>query len=101
MLLTKRFTITISKAALGDIEIAKFYYDEQLEGLGKRFTYQVKSSINKLSTHPYFQVRYKNIRCAPVSKFPFLIHFSVNDAKKAIEIFAIIHTAKNPETYHQ
>jgi len=98
-LASKRFSISISQAALGDIEMAKLYYEAKLKGLGNRFTNQVKYSINKLSIHPYFQVRYKNIRCVPIPKFPFLIHFYVNEEEKVIEIFALIHTARNPDIF--
>lgn len=95
----KKFSIQIAEAAIGDIEIARSFYEERKMGLGIRFVKEVKTTISRLENHPFFEIRYRNIRCAPVSKFPFLVHFSVDEPSRKVEVFAIVHTSRNPESY--
>ncbi len=46
------FKIIIAPEAIEDIRQAVFWYDEQLKGLGRRFSDQVKISINLLKNNP-------------------------------------------------
>jgi hypothetical protein len=91
-----RFSISISSAALLDIESAKNYYEEKQKGLGIRFGKTIRNSISSLPKQPYFQIRYSDIRCKPIPKFPFMIHFSIDETKNRINIYGVIHTSKNP-----
>lgn len=79
------------------LQLAIDYYNHQQRGLGKRFGLAVKNASKQLEKNPFFQVRYDEIRCLPVHKFPLMIHFSVNEAHKTVRIFAILHTSLNPE----
>ena len=79
---SKRFKVSISQAAMQDIREAAQYYEETQNRLGKRFKDSVKKSIQALEINPLFQIRYKNIRCLPLAKFPYMIHYSVNETTK-------------------
>lgn len=93
----KHFKVIISPYAHNDIEQAMDYYNEQTRGLGKRFLKEVKNTANSINKNPFFQIRYNDVRCLLVKKFPFMIHYSVNEKNKLIFIHAVIHTSLNPE----
>jgi mRNA-degrading endonuclease RelE of RelBE toxin-antitoxin system len=92
------YKIRIHKKALHDIQEASNWYNRQLPGLGKRFQNQVKKQINSLkTTATHHSIRYSDVRCNLVKKFPFLIHYVVNESE--VEVFAVIHTSRNPEIW--
>ena len=98
----KRFKIKIDKEALTDIQEATDWYNQKVEGLGTRFQKQVKLQINSLKNNPEsYRRRYADVRCMLIKKFPFLIHFTINEPKHIVEIFAVIHTSRNPKIWKQ
>lgn len=94
------YKINIDVDALNDIQDATDWYELQLKGLGIRYKNQVKKQINSLKKNPHlYAIKYNEIRCRKIEKFPFLIHYKVNDQLKLIEIFAVFHTSRNPEIW--
>ena len=45
------------------------------------------------------QIEYRDLRHASVHRFPYLIHYQVDEDKKAVFIFAITHTSRNPQLW--
>lgn len=94
------FTISIDEEALIDIQQGTDWYNQQLDGLGQRFQKQVKSQILSLKrNHSSYSIRYKDVRCMPIKKFPFMVHFSVDESQRIVEVFAVIHTRRNPSIW--
>jgi plasmid stabilization system protein ParE len=95
------YNIKIDEDALHDLREIVIWYNSQLQNLGLRFHKQVKSQINSLKTQPYIcTIRYKDVRCMLVKKFPFMIHYTINEESYLIEIFAIFHTSRNPKIWN-
>lgn len=92
------FTILIEDRAAEDIQDGIDYYDEKQVGLGRKFKDAVDKEFIIMEQNPFYQIRYNNIRCKIVKKFPYLIHFEVNEAEKIANVFAVINTSKNPDT---
>ncbi len=92
------FEIALEKRALQDLEKGVEYYNEQQKGLGKRFSKEVNNSFTVLTKNPFFQIRYDDIRCLPVKKFPYMIHFTVNEKENSVIVYAIIHDSLDPQT---
>ncbi|KAA6436631.1 hypothetical protein FEM33_21030 [Dyadobacter flavalbus] len=91
------FQILLSSHAIQDIEESMSYYEEKLMGLGLRFYNQVESTINQIARNPFiYSVKYESIRCANVWKFPFLIHFSIDESFKIVTILAVYNTYQRP-----
>jgi hypothetical protein len=88
----KSFRIIIDDDALLYIKEAVDWYDKHGENLGSRFKKSVKQQINiiKSNAHSY-SVRYKNVHCTLVKKFPFLIHFVIDEKNNVVKILAVIH----------
>ena len=93
-----KYKILIDEEALSDIQEATEWYNEQLQDLGSRFQKQVKSQINSLKTDAEIHTnRYENVRCMLIKKFPFMVHYTVDNL--TVNIFAILHTSRNPKIW--
>ena len=97
-----RFQLKIDTDALNDIQEAFEWYETQLKGLGLRYKTQAKKQINSLKKDPYlFNIKYNEIRCRKIEKFPFLIHYLINENTKTVTVFAVFHTSRNPEIWNK
>lgn len=91
------FRIKIDPGALLDIQEATNWYNKQIAGLGSRFQKQVKQQINSLKVNAKsYGIRYSDVRCMTIKKFPFLVHFIIEDLTGTVKVFAVIHTSRNP-----
>ncbi len=98
----KKYKIKIEPVALADIQEITDWYNEQQAGVGKNFQASVIKHINSLSNIPQgYPIRYKEIRCAPIHKFPYMIHFFINDETNTVEVLAVINTSRNPKIWDQ
>ncbi len=95
-----QYKISIDQDALFDIQQATDWYNEQLLELGGRFQEQVKTQIDSLRINPaIYSIRYENVRCMLIKKFPFLVHFAINEKQNFVEVFAVFHTSRNPQIW--
>jgi plasmid stabilization system protein ParE len=99
--MAEEFTIEIEPEALDDIQKAIDYYNSQKTGLGKRFYKKIERSFEFLKKHAFsFAVRYDDIRCMPLKKFPYLIHYRIKEKpQKIISIKAVFSTHRDPEDW--
>lgn len=69
------------------------WYNNQVSLLGNNFLNQISISLELISRLPHLTyVRYSpNIRCCIIPRFPFMIHYQVDDVKQAILIIAMLH----------
>jgi len=92
------YKIKVFPEALTDIQKATDWYNEQSYGVGTRFQKQVIKQIDKLSTTAEgYKIRYSEVRCMVIKKFPFMVHFLIED--ETVVIFAILHTSRNPKIW--
>ena len=97
-----RFQLKIDTDALNDIQETFEWYETQLKGLGLRYKTQAKKQINSLKKDPYlFSIKYNEIRCRKIEKFPFLIHYLINENTKTVTVYAVFHTSRNPEIWNK
>jgi toxin ParE1/3/4 len=91
------FNIRIEDRATQDIQNGFDYYEELQEGLGIRFNQEVFHAVEILRSNPFFQIRYNSFRCFPIRRFPFMIHYEVDENLKTITIYAVINTYLDPK----
>ena len=85
--------LPIAKLELDD---AIEYYELQLEGLGKRYKEEVRSSLKRISIFPIAWTLIRpNIRKCVMHKFPYNILYSID--KNTILIIAIAHHHRQPD----
>ncbi len=90
------FEIVIEPPALQDIQEAIDYYDEQQVGLGEKFESELNKYFTTLLNIPFFQIRYDKNRCLPLKKFPYMIHYTVDEENEWIVIRAVLNTHRDP-----
>jgi len=85
-----------------DIRKAALWYNKQQNGLGKRFTTEVREKVNFLKQNPKaLNVRYNSIRTAVLNVFPFMVHFTIDEKNKTIIISAVLHTSRDPNIWDE
>ena len=93
----KQFTFIFSPKALNDIEEAKDYYDTIGVDVGIKFISQLQLSLLAIKRNPLFaSIRYEDIRCAQIKKFPYLIHYHIDEKKLLVRILAVYSTHREP-----
>ena len=75
------------------------YYESLSTGLGKRFRQNFLIAIGKIKANPFYaSVRYDNVRFAAVNKFPYAAHYTVDDVRKYVIIYAVLGFRQDPDT---
>lgn len=92
------FKVIIVERADLEIEEAYLYYENIQEGLGIRFVLEYEKYLKTLKNIPFFEQRYQAVRILPLKKFPYSIHFSVDELQSTVTIHAVICDYQNPET---
>lgn len=93
------YTVYIDKRAVDDIRCAIDYYESKVLGLGEKFEIEVDEYINSLELNPFFEIRYNDVRCLPLKKFPYMIHFRIDKVINKVFIDAVLHTSLDPKIW--
>jgi len=95
-----KFKVKVEPQALADIQEISDWYNEKQTGLGKRFQTSAIKQIDGLCKNPHVcAIRYKEIRCLLVKKFPYMAHFYINEETQTVEVLAVISTSRNPKIW--
>lgn len=95
-------TVKIQPAARTDIQEVIQWYNDQQTGLGARFLANLTDAIRRIARSPgIFQVRYRNVRQAPVKKFPIAVFYFYLKEEKQVVVTAIMHTARDPQAWKE
>ena len=98
----KKYKVKIEPEGLADIQEITDWYNEAQAGLGTRFQKTVIRHINSLSKDPHiYAIRYKEIRCVIIKKFPHMAHFYINDENSTVEVLAVICTGRDPKLWEE
>ena len=90
------YKIVVDPKAIIDIQSAMNYYEKQQSGLGEKFLKVINKHFQALENKPFYRIRYDNVRCLPLKKFPYMVHFTISEEKQLVIIRAIFHTSRNP-----
>jgi plasmid stabilization system protein ParE len=83
-----------------DIREAAKWYNKKSQGLGKRFTTEVREKVRFIKQNPTASnVRYDDVRTAVLSIFPYMVHYAVDEPNKTIIVSAVFHTSRDPELW--
>lgn len=85
-----------------DIKETNKFYNSRKKGLGKEFVSTVKLELNTILNNPFlFEIKYKNTRIAFIKRFPFGIHFEIQENTHRIVVKGIYHTTRNSEIWYE
>ena len=87
---------TLIRAEL-ELDEEVFYYENIQKGLGERFLLDYENQLDTLYNFPFFENKYSSVRVLPLKKFPYTIHFTINETEKLVSIQAITCDYQNPE----
>ena len=91
------YQILFSPAAKLDLEEALQHYEAISLTLGERFTNHLDDRLELLSITPGAgAIRYEDVRCTFIEKFPYLIHYTVDNVQEAVTVLRIFHTSRKP-----
>jgi hypothetical protein len=97
-----KYKVKIEPEALADIQEITDWYNEAQAGLGGRFQKAAIKQINTLSNDPQiYAIRYKEIRCVVIKKFPYMVHYYINNENNTVEVLAVISTDRNPKIWQE
>ena len=83
-----------------DIQEAAIWYNTKQKGLGKKFTSSIRKKVHFIRQNPKaVSFRYGDSRTAVLDRFPYMIHFTVDDHKKIIIISAVLSMHRNPQIW--
>jgi len=90
--------IQLSKEAELDLIAAVTWYEIQREGLGTEFELSIEACLFRIARLAQsHQIRYKNTRVAFIGRFPYGIHYFIEEDK--IFVIAIFHMSRDPERW--
>ena len=94
------FNVIASDEAQREWDAAVNWYETQQPGVGLRFDNELRSFLHTLSERPErFRLATKLTRKARVpAPWPYSIYFTVNKAHREINIQAVWHDKRNPDT---
>jgi len=91
------YTISITPTAADDISVAIEYYNALATDLGYRFADVIGAYLERIAITPTASaVRYKNVRCKLVARFPFLITYTIDETNRSVSILRIFNTYQEP-----
>ena len=91
------YNILYFDEVFSDIQEAKVWYKEQKDGLEIAFALAIEKAIDQVLKSPLiYAPRYKNVRIAHAKKFPYNIHFYIDEDNKNIVFTAIVHNKRSP-----
>lgn len=96
MALTDKYKTIILPRAKQEVEETAFYYENIRKSLGKLFYKEFKSYALTLKTFPFFEEKYNIVRTLPLKKFPYTIHFTVDENDKIVSIQAVTSNHQDP-----
>jgi plasmid stabilization system protein ParE len=90
------FSVVFRRLAKREFDDAVSWYEDRREGLGREFSVAVERLLEKIALSPnQFASLRGNLRRAVLKRFPYSIHFVVEDNR--ILVLAIFHARRDPE----
>lgn len=88
-------SIRLSSRSQKELDQANLWYEEQAEGLWKRFMNNVNAVLISIEKNPLLYPEKKNwLKEVAMKVFPYTIVYKIQ--KKGIVIHTIFHTSQNP-----
>ena len=92
-----KYKVYLEPEAITDIQKSIDFYNSKRPKQGIKFNKSVNQHLNSLKSNPFFMIRYDNVRCLPIKKYPVLIHFTIDEKMRIVKVRAVFHTStENP-----
>ncbi|RYM35417.1 type II toxin-antitoxin system RelE/ParE family toxin [Brumimicrobium glaciale] len=95
----KVFNVKVLDEASIDLDEGFEYYSDINPELGERFINLVYSALKDLEKNPFYQIRYHNFRMKVVRKFPYVIHYILDEKRQIVFVYGIRNSFQDPDKY--
>ena len=90
-----KLQVIYRRIARSEFEGSVDWYDAQQDGLGDEFESEIQRAIDGIAEYPRrFPIVERDVRQAPVDRFPFSIYYRVRSGK--IVVISVFHNARDP-----
>lgn len=79
-----------------EIKNAIDYYALDSNTAPTKFIDALNNTYETLERHPFFRVRYKNVRALKLKGFPYSLYFIVNEKQGTVRVLSCFHNKRNP-----
>ena len=94
------YKIILLDQAQEDIFEEMLWYEEKQSGLGLSLERSLKAILKQLETYPMmYQIRYDETRIAFPDRFPYGLHYFIEDQK--VYVTALVHQKDDPTKWTQ
>ncbi len=94
------YKLFVNPSARLDIIEAIDWYNEKQPNLGFRLYKYIQTTLEIIRSNPSgFAVRYKTIHTAIVKKFPYMIHYIVDQQTETISVLAVLCMHRSPDSW--
>ena len=94
-----RFQVDQLESVDYDLEQALHYYNQFNLTVSKNFLLELEKASKALEINPFFEIKYKNVRTLKIKRFPYLIHFVIEEEKNQVVIIAIVFGGFEDQDY--
>ena len=95
-----KFRLLFNPEFYDDLEQAVEWYETQQPGLGTKFFQTVGKRTSELQTTALnFAIRYDDIRCFPLKRFPYMIHYRIDIENDLVKIEGLFHNSRSPQIW--
>ena len=93
--------VVLEPEARADLATAFEWYEGQLDGLGYELLASAEATLTLIEQSPeVFQIVYKQVRKAPLRRFPFAILY-VTKKEHTAHVIAVFHARKDPDGWKE
>jgi len=93
-------SLVISDEASFDIIDSYNWYETVDKSIAGKFEKEIESRLLRIQSNPnQFQLKYRSVRVVFLKKFPFGIHYVVDE--QVIKVIAVFHTSRNPTNWNE
>ena len=90
--------IRFTPEADAELAEARQWYSHQRKDLDLEFMQCIDDALSRVVKNPHlFPIVYRNLRRAVIRRFPFAVFYEVTPNE--IEVFAIFHSRRDPDTW--
>lgn len=94
------YKVRFSNISRENLDRAIEHNSKARSGYGNLLFKEFRSRLRFIKENPYAcPIRYEDVRIKPLSRFPYTIHYFIEEGRKTIVILQFSHAAENPEKW--
>jgi plasmid stabilization system protein ParE len=93
-----KYSFDLRQEAVMELLNSVIWYEEQQEGLGKRFRKAFQAKLEQICKAPHlYKKGYKDFHEALTDTFPFLVVYYIDETLQKVIVISVFHTSRNPK----